>query len=176
MAHGDQILNSESNRTDDPSSKSNRTDEQFSKSNRPGDPSTNADFLLRCINDDVTGATFFSPHASSHAITPKKLWIALGDTTQGYIVVDSGAQNALQNKGSSLLAVGVKSVYGTFDSESIIDVKNENQEVIARGRVSFSSDEISLACGRTSAQLSANRLLEPLSMRPVIHRDELMVF
>ncbi len=127
-------------------------------------------------NSAIGRCTQFLPHKMAHAITPKKLWIALGGSAKGAVVVDVGAACALQNKGSSLLCVGITSVCGTFDRGSIVDVKDADENVIARGRAEFSSDEISLACGRTSKELSKNRLLEPLSQRPVIHRDELMVF
>ncbi len=136
----------------------------------------NDEFIESCTKENPTNCTIFTPHKVAHAITPKKLWIALGSGSQGSIIVDAGAQKALQDKGSSLLAVGVVRVSGAFEAESIVDVTNEDGNVIARGRVQFSADEISLACGRTSAQLSSNKLLAPLSQRPVIHRDELMVF
>ena len=120
--------------------------------------------------------TLFVPHNKAHAITPKKLWIALGSVSKGELVVDAGASRALLSCGSSLLSVGITKVQGTFDAGDVVDVLDSDGCVIARGRSDFSSDEISLACGRTSEELSRNRLLEPLSQRPIIHRDELMVF
>ncbi|MBO4352945.1 MAG: glutamate 5-kinase, partial [Eggerthellaceae bacterium] len=59
------------------------------------------------IVDIVKGedvGTLFKPSAQKHEVTPRKLWIALGDTARGTVVVDAGAKRALIEKGSSLLA------------------------------------------------------------------------
>ena len=120
--------------------------------------------------------TVFAAKKTPHEITPRKLWIALGDSAKGALVVDNGARNALVNRGSSLLSVGVARVEGRFEEGDIVDVKDNAGLVVARGRVGACSDEVSLACGLTSDQLSANRLLARLADRPVMHRDELIVF
>ena len=57
-----------------------------------------------------------------------------------------------------------------------MDVVDSTGLIVARGRVSACSDEISLACGLTSDELSANRILARLADRPIMHRDELIVF
>ena len=80
------------------------------------------------------------------------------------------------NRGSSLLSVGIAKVLGRFDEGDIVDVVDSTGLIVARGRVSACSDEISLACGLTSDELSANRILARLADRPIMHRDELIVF
>ena len=82
--------------------------------------------------------TLFVAAKKPHEITPKKLWIALGDAARGALAVDDGA--------------------------------------FARGKVAFASDEAALAIGRTRAELQANRLLASLADKPLVHRDELVVF
>ena len=136
---------------------------------------TREDAIVDAVSGKPVG-TLFASDRKPHAITPRKLWIALGDSVKGSVIVDEGAKNALVNRGSSLLAVGIAEVAGRFDEGDIVDVKDAAGLVVARGRVAFSSDEVALACGRTSAQLSENRLLAPLAERAVIHRDELIVF
>lgn len=120
--------------------------------------------------------TLFMSLNKKHEITPRKLWIALGDSVKGAIVVDEGAKLALEHKGSSLLSVGICALEGTFDAEDIVDVKDSTGYLFARGRVSASSDEVSLALGRTREQLAGNRFLSSLADKPIIHRDELIVF
>ena len=120
--------------------------------------------------------TLFVANEKPHEITPRKLWIALGDSAKGAIVVDDGAKQALERKGSSLLVVGICAIEGWFDAEDIVDVRDSSGYLFARGRVSASSDEISLALGRTREQLANNRLLSSLADKPIIHRDELIVF
>lgn len=111
-----------------------------------------------------------------HEITPKKLWIALGDSAKGALVVDAGAKRALVERGSSLLPVGVARVDGRFECGDVVDIKDETGHIVARGKVAFSSDEVELACGRSRDELAGNRLLAPLAERPLVHRDELIVF
>ena len=120
--------------------------------------------------------TRFSAKARPHEITPRKLWIALGDSARGALIVDDGAKNALLHRGSSLLSVGISRVEGRFDDDDIVDVKDATGHVIARGRTAFSSDEVELACGRTREELERNRLLAAFADKPVIHRDELIAF
>ena len=127
-----------------------------------------------CAGEEV--GTLFTNDRKPHEITPRKLWIALGDSAKGAIVVDEGAKNALEHKGSSLLSVGICAVEGVFDADDIVDVKDASGYLFARGRVSASNDEISLALGRTREQLDSNRLLATHSDKPIIHRDELIIF
>lgn len=135
----------------------------------------NADSLIRLANDEQVG-TRFSPLARTHDITPKKLWIALGDTAKGAVIVDAGARDALVSRGSSLLAVGVRGVEGSFAREDIIDIIDDSGHIIARGKAGASSSEVALACGRSQKEIKANELLANLAQHPVVHRDDLVVF
>ena len=120
--------------------------------------------------------TRFSAKARPHEITPRKLWIALGDSARGAVVVDDGAKAALIERGSSLLSVGVSSVEGRFDADDIVDIKDGTGHLFARGRTAFSADEVELACGKTREAIERNRLLAALAEKPIVHRDELVVF
>ncbi len=133
------------------------------------------DAVVRAAAGEEIG-TRFSAAARPHEITPKKLWIALGDAARGSIVVDPGAKDALLRRGGSLLSVGVAAVKGRFDAGDIVDVCDATGHLFARGKASFASDEAELACGKTREELERNRLLAPLAEKPLIHRDELIVF
>ena len=120
--------------------------------------------------------TLFVAREKAHEITPRKLWIALGDAARGAVIIDEGARSALVGRGSSLLCVGVTCVEGRFDADDIIDIKDEEGVVVARGKVAFSSDEAELARGRSREDLERNRLLAPLAARARGHRDERLGF
>ncbi len=120
--------------------------------------------------------TLFAAPERPHEITPRKLWIALGDSARGTVKVDEGAKNALVEHGKSLLAVGVRSVEGSFGLDDIVDVADFSGHVFARGRASAGSDLLELAAGRTREEIAANAILAPLADGPVIHRDELVLF
>lgn len=120
--------------------------------------------------------TRFMAKGAAHEITPRKLWIALGDAAHGAVVVDAGARRALVEGGSSLLCVGIIEVRGPFGSGDMVDVLDANGMVVGRGRVQASSDELELACAVGREAIARNRILSGLVEGPVIHRDELMVF
>lgn len=122
------------------------------------------------------GGTRFSAATKTHEITPKKLWIALGDSVRGALIVDDGAKNALINQGRSLLCVGIRSVEGDFENDDIIDIKDLQGSVFARGKTAASSDELSLACGLPQNALKANKILKGLANKSIVHRDDLVVF
>lgn len=134
---------------------------------------------VRGIVDTAYGhcpGTLFQGEVPAHEITPRKLWVALGDAAKGSLVVDEGAKHALLASGASLLPVGVKGVEGSFAAGEVVDVKDGNGLIIARGVASAPSDAASLACGMSTEQLAQNSLLAPMATRPLVHRDDLMVF
>ena len=132
-----------------------------------------------CVADAARGesvGTLFTAPERPHEITPKKLWIALGDAVHGTLVVDEGARAALVERGKSLLSVGICEVRGSFDYDDIVDVADETGHVFARGRAAAGSDLVALACGKSRDEVAANAILSVLADRPVVHRDELVLF
>lgn len=132
--------------------------------------------VVEDVCDGKAVGTLFVASKVAHEITPRKLWIALGDAARGCLAVDQGAKSALLRKGSSLLCVGVRSVEGDFSADDIVDIKDTAGYLFARGRVSFDSDVVSLACGKSREALQSNKILAELADKPVIHRDELVLF
>lgn len=131
------------------------------------------------IVDAVAGrdvGTMFEASHASHEITPRKLWIALGDASRGSLVVDDGARRALQQRGGSLLVVGVADAKGDFLDGDIVDIEDQSGYLFARGRVSASRDEVELARGRSREELLRNRLLAEMADKPLVHRDDLVIF
>lgn len=133
------------------------------------------DALPRIVHGEELGTRFVAQEVP-HDITPRKLWIALGDSAKGVIEVDDGAKRALLERGSSLLPVGILSVEGQFTRGDIVDIRDGSGHLFARGRAEAPSSEMSLARGRTQDELKDNELLDNLSSRPAVHRDELVVF
>ena len=120
--------------------------------------------------------TRFAASERPHEITPRKLWIALGDKAHGSVTVDDGAAKALVSRGSSLLAVGIREVDGQFAEGDVLDVCDPSGMVVARGIAEADSDVLELAAGRRQDQIASNRLLADLAEKPAIHRDNLIVF
>ena len=57
-----------------------------------------------------------------------------------------------------------------------MDIKDSTGHIFARGKVAAAIDEVQLACGLSREELQANRLLAHLTEKPLVHRDELVVF
>lgn len=131
--------------------------------------------LIQLAHGESVG-TYFVARNKAHDISPRKLWIALGDTAKGVLVVDDGARRALVDTGSSLLSVGITSVEGSFFRGDIVDIKDQEGHLFARGRVNAPSSEVSLARGRSQKEIRGNELLVNLGDKPAVHRDELVVF
>ena len=131
--------------------------------------------VVDAVAGEEVGTLFPATH-KAHEITPRKLWIALGDSARGAIVVDAGARRALERQGSSLLVVGVAGVKGDFREGDIVDIQDVDGYLFARGRVSAGRDEVELAMGRTHEELVRNRLLAEMADKPLVHRDDLIIF
>ena len=131
--------------------------------------------LVRLARGEQVGTRFVPPAARTE-IAPRKLWIALGDAAHGAVTVDAGAARALTEHGSSLLPVGITAVEGHFAAGDVLDVRDADGFVLARGIAEADSDALALAAGRRQDEIAANRLLHALAGRPAIHRDNLIVF
>ena len=113
--------------------------------------------------------TCFTPKISN--LDARKKWIISSLNSQGKLCIDFGAAKALSN-GKSLLAAGIIKVLGKFkkgDNILIIDLDNNN---IARGLSSFSSEEINKIKGKQSSEIQA--ILGYPSKSEIIHKDDMV--
>ncbi|MCL4125162.1 UNVERIFIED_CONTAM: hypothetical protein GTU68_050121 [Idotea baltica] len=107
------------------------------------------------------------------ALESRKRWILAGPASNGAIVIDDGAVNAVQKKGSSLLSKGITSVSGSFVRGGVAKIINTQGELIARGISRYSSDDLNKILGKHSQDIYAVLGYE---YGPVaIHRDDLVL-
>ncbi len=128
--------------------------------------------LSKVISGKNTG-TFFVPQVEKKVKSVKK-WIAFGKRTKGAIVIDKGAEEAVLNKGKSILAVGIIEVEGKFSKGDTLKVLSVDMKIIAKGITNFSSEEIEKIKGK-----NRNKILSEFDASmcdEVIHRDCLVVF
>ena len=90
----------------------------------------------------------------------KKNWLKYLANVNGKIVVDGGAKSALENR-KSLLSCGIISHAGTFNSSSVVEICDQNDQAFAKGIVAFSSDELD------------NLINEEKTSQVVIHADNI---
>jgi glutamate 5-kinase len=93
--------------------------------------------ILKAL-DETTG-TVFTPKVAN--LSARKKWLGSGSLIAGILKVDSGAEKAILKR-KSLLAVGVKSISGSFEANEIVQIQNEKNEQIAVARVNFDSNTI----------------------------------
>jgi glutamate 5-kinase len=101
-----------------------------------------------------------------------KLWLRYAKPALGRIDVDSGAANAIESRGTSLLAVGVTGSRGTFAAGDAVEVSDPTGRVIGKGICGLSADEVRQVAGLSTADVRA-RL--PGAPDEVIHRDQFVL-
>lgn len=100
----------------------------------------------------------------------RKGWLAGRLTVRGRIIVDAGAERALE-KGNSLLPAGVARIEGSFARGDVIDIVAEDDRVIARGLAEYGSDEAGRIAGRRSEEIAG--LLGYAPRSALVHRDHM---
>ena len=113
--------------------------------------------------------TKFVPKIST--LDARKKWIVSSLSSNGTIFIDSGASIALKN-GKSLLAAGIKSISGKFEKGENVIIADDNNNKLARGLASFSSNEIDKIKGRQSNEIE--KILGYASKTEVIHKDDMV--
>ncbi|MGE5390499.1 MAG: glutamate 5-kinase [Deltaproteobacteria bacterium] len=128
------------------------------------------DVIRRVVDGEEFGTLFIPREEKMHA---RKKWIAFGTLIQGRVLIDNGAQQALLNRGKSLLPSGVVGVEGEFDRGAVVAVCAADGREIARGMVNYSSEEIRLIAGKKSTEI--DKILDGKDYDEVIHRNNLWV-
>jgi glutamate 5-kinase len=115
-------------------------------------------------------ATWFLPAAEP--LTARKRWIAAHVSTNGHVVVDAGAAQALAS-GKSLLPAGVTEIVGGFERGDLVGVHGPDGREIGRGLINYGADEARALAGRHSGAFEA--LLGYRGREELIHRDDLVL-
>ena len=125
---------------------------------------------LGALIDGTARCSWFLPEASP--LSARKKWIRGSLKTSGSLVVDAGAVKALSS-GKSLLPAGVTSVAGEFRRGDVVDVRDPNGRVLARGLVAYAAEDARRIAGRRSAEIE--KLLGFRGRDEMVHRDDLVV-
>lgn len=128
--------------------------------------------LVDVVHGLSVGTRFEAPEGSSHE-SPKKLWIGLAEVPRGTLMLDAGATRAVLENGASILPVGVVSTEGTYAAGDVVNVRDEDGELIGRGIVRYSSDDMARVRGLKLSVIS--RFLEESRVQPAVHRDDFLI-
>ncbi|HBW83107.1 MAG TPA: glutamate 5-kinase [Gammaproteobacteria bacterium] len=128
------------------------------------------DVLLRLAEGEVLGTHLY---ADSEPMTARKQWLAGQLSLAGTLIIDAGAVRVLRNSGSSLLAVGVQRVSGSFLRGDVVACHDEKGIEIARGLVNYDAVEVARICGKNSDQIESE--LGYVGEEEIVHRDNLVL-
>jgi len=130
------------------------------------------DQRLTSVISDESCATLFIP--SEKKMSSRHRWIAYTGPTNGKLIIDNGAYNALVEKGKSLLPAGIKDVQGTFKVGDKVEICSEDGSVIAGGLTNYSSDEAIMLKGCKTSEIIQK--IGHKSFDEIIHRNNLVIF
>lgn len=126
------------------------------------------DSLLKEVNP---GTHFV---ADKNSIRAKKHWLKHSLKSQGQIILDEGAVNALLNKGASLLPKGIKSVHCQFQPGDSVDLIDEiSKKIIAKGISLYSQSDLKRIMGQHSDDIDS--ILGHDQGDVVVHRDDMVI-
>lgn len=106
-------------------------------------------------------------------LSSRQHWIMYRSTPKGTIVVDDGAKNALITNHTSLLPKGIVDLKGNFLISQIIDIVDSDDNLLARGMVNYSSDEIRLIKGLNTSEIES--VLHYKDYDEVVHANNLVL-
>lgn len=122
------------------------------------------DVIPRIIAGETIGTHF---HAKP-ILKKKRPWLAYGAKTEGNVVIDKGAFQALTKSNSSLLLAGITATSGEFFEGAVVAIHYDNT-TIGKGISRFSSWDL-------DQLINKRQTGEPLPIVPeVIHRDQLVL-
>ena len=127
--------------------------------------------ILLDLNKDEAIGTFL--HSREIKLLARKKWLADNLKSKGKIFVDIGAENALINKGKSLLVAGVTKVVGSFDRGEVIQCVNESGREISKGLVNYNSEEVKKIIGVSSDKIES--ILGYVNESSLIHRNNMII-
>jgi glutamate 5-kinase len=120
--------------------------------------------VTRAAAGEEEGTRF---HPQKGRVSSFKLWLKYAKPTQGRLVVDQGAEQALRERGTSLLPVGVVDVLGDFHAGDAVEVASDGRP-IGKGIVNYSADELRRIKGLKTTEV---REVLPRASEEAVHRD-----
>ena len=129
-----------------------------------------SNILTRLFAGDVLGSYLY---AEQSQVTARKQWLASHLQLRGKLILDPGACRVLKEKGSSLLAVGIRRVEGNFQRGEVVACVDEQGQEIARGLVNYDSSEVAKLLGQSSDKIES--ILGYVDEEELIHRDNMII-
>lgn len=126
--------------------------------------------LERILAGEEIGTLFL---ARGESIPAWKRWIGYSLPPRGKYVLDAGARKAIQQRGRSLLAIGITAVQGEFSKGEVVSLVDPDGVEFARGLTNFGAHDARRIAGKKTDQIAA--MLGSLPYDEIIHCDNLVV-
>lgn len=126
--------------------------------------------LTRILRGERIGTLFLARGQTQGA---RRRWIGLTARPRGQLVVDAGARHAIEEKGKSLLPIGVVEVTGSFARGDVVAVRSADGCEFARGLCNYGYQDAGRIRGLRTEELRA--VLGETSDEEMIHRDHLVL-
>ena len=129
-----------------------------------------ANVLLRLKKGEHLGTMLITDQAPQDA---RKRWLSNQLRVNGTLTIDAGAVKNLNERGSSLLAVGVTQCAGDFQRGALVACVDEQQREHARGLINYSAVDTRKLMGCSSEQIAD--ILGYQSEPELIHRNNMVL-
>ena len=127
---------------------------------------TRPEQIAAALEDGGEGTRF---HPQEGRVSSFKLWLKYAKPTRGRLEIDTGAEQALRERGTSLLPVGIVGVDGDFEAGDAVEVcPADDGRAIGKGIVNYSAEELRRIKGMRSDEV---RELLPHASDEAVHRD-----
>jgi glutamate 5-kinase len=127
--------------------------------------------VLQALFEGEEVGTLFLPKPDKQ--DSRKHWIAYTVCSNGRVMVDDGALDALMHKGKSLLPGGIVKTEGNFKIGDCVTCVDRHDIAFARGLVKYSSADLDRIKGLKTSQIVS--VLGHKDYDEVIHRDDLVL-
>ena len=125
--------------------------------------------LAKVLSGQCPG-TIFLPQ---EPLAGRKMWLAFNPPVCGKVIVDEGAEDALRERGKSLLPSGIVGCEGEFSAGDLVSICGSAGREFARGLVNYDASELKKIKGLKSNQIEA--VLGYRGYDEAIHRDNLVL-
>ena len=95
------------------------------------------------------GTTFYP----DEDLAEKKRWIGYSTNIIGHVIVNEGAKQAMLEKDSSLLPIGVVRIENDFKKGEVVSIRDESGQEFARGIVNYTADDCKRIIGSHSKEI-----------------------
>lgn len=115
---------------------------------------------------DASGGTVFA--ARPVRMSARRFWVRYAAEAAGTLTLDEGAVRAVVRQRRSLLPAGITAVAGRFYAGDVVELRDTDAVMVARGVVAYDATELTTMMGRSTSELPGEL------RRPAVHADDLV--